>query len=160
MSIIFFYFLKIIFEINTSKWFENIKNILILKKKFKFFRSTLHSQTGKAGPLLLFPFLPLAIFFVVGISHSCNINKAEEIELLVRTEKKEFGNQVCWVTCVKPPFSHVHSNIYLPCLRDLATVFFFFFLVIFLLHGTDPPDGSHKIEYPTPEDPLNNLLCL
>jgi hypothetical protein len=24
-----FYFLKIIFKINTSKWFENIKNILI-----------------------------------------------------------------------------------------------------------------------------------
>jgi len=29
MSMIFFYFLKIIFEISTSKWFENIKNILI-----------------------------------------------------------------------------------------------------------------------------------
>ena len=26
---IFYYFLKIIFEISTSKWFENIKNILI-----------------------------------------------------------------------------------------------------------------------------------
>jgi hypothetical protein len=25
----FFYFLKIIFDISTSKWFENTKNILI-----------------------------------------------------------------------------------------------------------------------------------
>jgi hypothetical protein len=41
MPTIFFYFLKIIFEISTSKWFENIKNILLQskkkKKKFKFF---------------------------------------------------------------------------------------------------------------------------
>jgi len=43
-----FYFLKIIFEINTSKWFENIKNILLQskKKKSNFFGSTFekHSQ--------------------------------------------------------------------------------------------------------------------
>jgi hypothetical protein len=29
MPIMFFYFLKIIFDISTSKWFENTKNILI-----------------------------------------------------------------------------------------------------------------------------------
>ena len=33
--IIFFYFLKIIFEISTLKWFENIKNILLQSKKKK-----------------------------------------------------------------------------------------------------------------------------
>ena len=36
VPIIFFYFLKIIFEISTSKWFENIKNILLQSKKKKF----------------------------------------------------------------------------------------------------------------------------
>jgi len=49
MPIIFFYFLKIIFEINISKWFENIKNILLQKKKnSNFFGSDFkkHSQTG------------------------------------------------------------------------------------------------------------------
>jgi hypothetical protein len=32
---IFFYFLKIIFDINVSKWSENTKNILIWSKKNK-----------------------------------------------------------------------------------------------------------------------------
>ena len=39
---IFFYFLKIIFDISASKWYENIKKNIILKqtkklKNFKFF---------------------------------------------------------------------------------------------------------------------------
>jgi hypothetical protein len=39
--IIFFYFLKIIFEISTLKWFENIKNILLQsKKKIQIFSKT------------------------------------------------------------------------------------------------------------------------
>ena len=42
IKIIFFYFLKIIFNINISKWFTNIKKILIWnkeknKKNFNFF---------------------------------------------------------------------------------------------------------------------------
>jgi hypothetical protein len=48
MSIIFFYFLKIIFEINTSKWFENIKNILLQnKKKIQIFSEALLKSTPK-----------------------------------------------------------------------------------------------------------------
>jgi hypothetical protein len=41
MPTIFFYFLKIIFEISTSKSFENIKNIFLqskIKLKLKFFK--------------------------------------------------------------------------------------------------------------------------
>ena len=39
MPIMLFYFLKIIFEINTSKWFENIKKHINLKqKKINFFK--------------------------------------------------------------------------------------------------------------------------
>jgi hypothetical protein len=46
MPIMFFYFLKIIFKINTLKWFENIKNILIQnKKKFKIFKNAKHPLT-------------------------------------------------------------------------------------------------------------------
>jgi hypothetical protein len=41
---IFFYFLKVIFYINASKWSKNIKNILIWNKKNKikliFFKNT------------------------------------------------------------------------------------------------------------------------
>jgi len=50
VQIIFFYFLKIIFEISASKWFENIKNILLQSKKknFNFFKNIFekHSHTG------------------------------------------------------------------------------------------------------------------
>jgi cell division protein YceG involved in septum cleavage len=57
MPIIFFYFLKIIFETSTSKWFENIKNILI-KKKLNFFKSAFqtHYQTVfKCGYYAILP---------------------------------------------------------------------------------------------------------
>ena len=49
MPIIFFYFLKIIFEISTLKWFENIKNILIQrkKKKIQIFSEALLKNTPK-----------------------------------------------------------------------------------------------------------------
>jgi len=49
ISIIFFYFLKIIFEISTLKWFENIKNILLQNKikNSNFFKNIFkkYSQT-------------------------------------------------------------------------------------------------------------------
>jgi hypothetical protein len=45
---IFFYFLKIIFDINVSKWSENTKNILIWSKKNKkysnFFKNAFETQ--------------------------------------------------------------------------------------------------------------------
>jgi hypothetical protein len=45
---IFFYFLKIIFDINVSKWSENTKNILIWSKKNKkysnFFKNAFKTQ--------------------------------------------------------------------------------------------------------------------
>jgi len=48
MPIIFFYFLKIIFEISTLKWFENIKNILLQsKKKNLIFLKALLKSTPK-----------------------------------------------------------------------------------------------------------------
>jgi len=49
VPIIFFYFLKIIFEISVSKWFENIKNILLQskKKKNQFFSESLLKSTPK-----------------------------------------------------------------------------------------------------------------
>jgi hypothetical protein len=45
---IFFYFLKIIFEISTSKRFENIKKIFFFKKKKKNFKEDL------LGPQLIY----------------------------------------------------------------------------------------------------------
>jgi hypothetical protein len=54
IKIIFFYFLKIIFNINISKWFTNITNIkkiLIWNKKkikkFQFFLKTLSKRNAK-----------------------------------------------------------------------------------------------------------------
>jgi hypothetical protein len=43
---IFFYFLKIIFDISTSKWSENTKNISIWSKEKKliFFKSAFETQ--------------------------------------------------------------------------------------------------------------------
>jgi hypothetical protein len=47
IKIIFFYFLKIIFDINTSKQYENTKNISIWSKKIKiiiFFKNAFETQ--------------------------------------------------------------------------------------------------------------------
>jgi len=49
IKIMFFYILKIIFDISTSKWFKNIKNILIWskeknKKNSNFFISVFETQ--------------------------------------------------------------------------------------------------------------------
>jgi hypothetical protein len=59
IKIIFFYFLNIIFNISTSKWFENIKNILIWRKKNKnknknkiYFKIFLNTKT-KSQPLFI-----------------------------------------------------------------------------------------------------------
>jgi hypothetical protein len=42
---IFFFLKKIIFDISTSKWFENTKNILIWnKKKFKIFFKSIFTE--------------------------------------------------------------------------------------------------------------------
>jgi len=52
IKIIYFYFLRIIFNINTSKWFKNIKNILIWsKKKINFFKNTFQLQGQTLLPL-------------------------------------------------------------------------------------------------------------
>jgi hypothetical protein len=50
---IFFYFLKIIFDISVSKWFENTKNISIWSKeknkKIYIFSKTLLKRKAKQG---------------------------------------------------------------------------------------------------------------
>jgi len=54
MPTIFFYFLKIIFEISTSKSFENIKNIFLqskIKLKLKFFKK--YFSTAMSNALFL-----------------------------------------------------------------------------------------------------------
>jgi hypothetical protein len=70
VSIIFFYFLKIIFEISTSKWFENIKNILLQsKKKIQIFLKALLKSTSKQALNLVWccPDLHFHITYQYGI---------------------------------------------------------------------------------------------
>jgi len=47
IKIIYFYFLKIIFNISILKWYENIKNMLIFFLKFKIFLKTISKYNAK-----------------------------------------------------------------------------------------------------------------
>jgi len=80
VSIIFFYFLKIIFKISASKWFENIKNISLQSKNknLNFFKNAFkkHSQSTltHALPHDVFYFDTLVGYLKLVVKHAFSIH--------------------------------------------------------------------------------------